>query len=186
LARERLPSWLFDAGRGLLHFVRPTRIYEALVRRSQYQRPRLTPQHLGDAGHVDELAQLTAQLYAEHLLRMQQLAGQHGFQFIAVLQPQIYSGQDYRVRADVEFVERYDAIRLPKVRVAFDASYRELAKTAQQLNKNGIRIFDCTHLFDGKTDNFFLDSHHVNARGDLVVARAIAASLTRSPPGCAP
>ncbi len=177
LAQSQLPPWLFDAGRSLVHFFRPTRIYQALVRHARYQRPRVVPEHLGDTARVDDLAVRTAQRYEEHLLRMHGLGDRWGFRFLAVLQPQIYSGQDYRERADAAFVEHFDAMRLPRLEAAFDASYRELRKALPRAERAGVRVFDLTRLFDGKTENVFLDSHHVNAKGNLRIAKAIAKAL---------
>jgi lysophospholipase L1-like esterase len=176
LLQTHLPPWLFNAGRAVVTY-RPTRIYQALVLRSRYRRPRVVPQHLDDPVRVEDLAVRTAQRYQEHLVQMHRQGNLWGFRFLAMLQPQIYSGRDYRERADVTFVEQFDAIRLPKVEAAFDASYRELQKALPRAQHEGVRTFDLTRLFDGKTENVFLDSHHVNARGNLYIAKAIAGAL---------
>jgi lysophospholipase L1-like esterase len=176
LVQTHLPPWLFNAGRAVVTF-RPTRIYQALVLRARYRRPRGAPQHLDDPARVEALAVRTAQRYEEHLVQMHRLGDLWGFRFLAVLQPQIYSGKNYRERADVTFAEQFDAIRLPRVEAAFDASYRELQRALPRAQREGVRIFDLTRLFDGKTENVFLDSHHVNAKGNLRIAKAIAGAL---------
>jgi lysophospholipase L1-like esterase len=180
--KTNAPPWVYAAGRELLAFARPTRIYQALKLRARYRQPRSKPAHMMDDARVGELARETGRLFEEHLLTMHRLGEQRGYRFHAFLQPQIYSAQGYRERGDVDFVARFDAIRYPLIEKAFPAAYAELRGAVSRLRLQGVRVHDISGLFDGKTEAIFLDSHHVNSSGNRAIARAIASSLDEAGP----
>jgi lysophospholipase L1-like esterase len=177
LVRESIPSWAYEAGKQIKGFLIPNRIYQALALRARYNKLRETPPHLLDEPAVYKLAERTAVKFEENVSGMHALGRQYGFRFLVFLQPHMYSGREYREMRDVEMTKKYDALRYPKIEVALSAAYQELRKAIDRLRDNDINAYDLSGLYDRKSENIFLDSHHVNSQGNMMIAAAVAMTI---------
>jgi lysophospholipase L1-like esterase len=171
--KEFMPAWAYEAGKHVKSFLVPNRIYQALALRTRYYKLRETPLHMRDERAIHNLAEKTAILFEKNIARMHTLSNKYGFNFLVFLQPHMYSGTDYRESHDVELARQFDAIRYPKIEIAFAAAYHDLAKSVDRLRARGINAHNMSTLFNGKNENIFLDSHHVNSSGNTGIARAI-------------
>lgn len=168
-----LPEKLVVLIRKIRAIVTLKNIYGAIKQRQTYDAPRQTPAHLGEPVKLNDLAAHTAQNYSSNMHKVQELAGKYSFRFMVVLQPHIYSARYSNRTADLSNAGAAETRRLPQVQRAFDAAYPELRLAIQNLSSSGVEAFDLSDALANKTQEVFLDSHHINAVGNKQIAERL-------------
>lgn len=169
-----MPDRLIEILKKTVATVSLEHIYRALMAKRKNEGPRETPGHMRDEERIRSLVQRTKAQYIENMLEGHNIAKRGGFQFIAVVQPHIYSAQHENNFADIRLVAELDSRRLPLLDVAFNRATPSMQEAVNELRDQGVAAYDCSKIFLSKTGNIFLDSHHVNATGNKLIACALA------------
>jgi lysophospholipase L1-like esterase len=169
-----MPESLLEAYRKVRATVSGKHIYQAIMAQRRNEGARETPGHLKDEQRIQDLVKRTKGKYFENMLEGHNLARSSGFQFISVVQPHMYSTQYANNYADIRLAEELEARRLPMADVAFRRAHPGLQKAVKELRDQGVAAHDCSAILLSRTSNIFLDSHHVNAAGNKIIACALA------------
>ncbi len=166
---------------GLMEFQRKARaavsgkhIYQALMEKQRNEGEREAPIHMKDEKHIQDLVAKAKKKYLENMMEGQRLSREFGFKFISVIQPHVYAGRYANDTPDIKLATELEARRLPLVDVAFARAYPALREAVGELHNEKVVAHDCSNIFLAKQNNIFLDSHHVNAVGNKMIACALA------------
>jgi hypothetical protein len=128
---------------------------------------------------VSGAARSTAAIYAQNVRVVDALARQYGFSAYYFLQPYPFiSGKELTV-AEREIVLEPTATLAEDLNLAriFYRAFREAPAL-----KSHPRFFDISDLFDGMTEELFVDDAHLLPEGNRIVAERIASEIFR--PAC--
>lgn len=175
--KDAIKSFLPEKLVGLIRQVRTVvtlkNIYGEIKQRQLYDTPRKVPAHMDESVKLNDLGARTARNYLSNMRKAQELAGKYSFRFMVVLQPHIYSARYLNRTADLSTAGVAEARRLPEIQRAFNAAYPELRLAIQNLSSNGVEAFDLSDALANKTQEVFLDSHHINSVGNKQIAERL-------------
>lgn len=181
-----MPERLLEILRKVVAAVSAEHIYQALMAWRRNEGARETPGHMRDEERIRGLVQRTKVKYFENMLEGHTMAARGGFQYIAVVQPHIYSAQYENDSVDIELAAKLESRRRPLLDVAFNRAFPSLQETVHELRDQGVAAYDCSKILLSKTGNIFFDSHHVNATGNKLIACALASLVVERSESPAP
>jgi lysophospholipase L1-like esterase len=158
----------------------PLNIYRMLIMKAARENQRTIPEHLLDRQKVIGFAERVERVYFENMLVMQNLAKEHNFVFVALLQPYLLSATYPVGQNEMEEVSIAEGKTLPNIHIAFDLGYKALKRSIRDLQMQGVSAYDVTDIFAGKASSMFLDWAHVNSVGNKLIAERMAEIILRS------
>jgi hypothetical protein len=155
-------------------------IYRSILRSQRSN----APAHTRSASKVRELANATAKVYEQNMLRAKEICDRHHIQMFVFLQPHVFSIRGRPLSSH----ERAAAERINQsLAVALQACYPLLREKLIALKQRGIMTYDISDAFDRNLEPIFVDClFHVETTGNGLIADAILKralpELKKSPP----
>jgi lysophospholipase L1-like esterase len=151
-------------------FLRQWATFETLIKTKEWLANKY---RISQKASAPEYFPRSVDLYQENLERMICLARFHKFKIALFLQPILSAGG----KSLTEEEKRYDRIEVSEHPFYLDAKIMFQHLREKYVRDNNILINDVSECFSDTPDTVYVDSGHLNAKGNTIVANAIVQRL---------
>jgi lysophospholipase L1-like esterase len=119
---------------------------------------------------VHELAQATADVYEQNMIRAKDICDRHHIRMMVFLQPHVHSIAHRPLTANEQIAANKMRKGLTEaLRVCYPLLRGKLARLAER----GVMAYDVSDAFDANFEPIFVDEYHVESTGNQLIAEAI-------------
>jgi len=138
---------------------------------------RTMPTHIQLDSTLGDLALQTANIYANNVMRMNEIVSKNRGRFVSFLQPSVFTSNPWQDDDDVRDAVSITTKQAPGLDKAFVHGMPALRRAGKAMSEFGVVQRDISDAFVNKKDLIFIDFCHVNSKGNAILAARMAPEI---------